>query len=53
MNDLMFAGMAGMIAVWLAIQVVPAGVASVEAGLALLCLSSFAMVAIGAGGVMR
>ncbi len=50
MNDLMFAGIAGMIAVWLLEQLVPAGVAAVEAGLAVVFLASFAMVAIGAGG---
>ncbi len=52
MNDLMFAGMAGMIAVWLLVQLVPAGVAAVEAALAVVFVASLVAALVG-GGVMR
>jgi hypothetical protein len=57
MNDLMLAGLAGMIASWIAIQILPGGVMEIDAVLALLCLLSLAAALVGGGmvvaGVMR
>jgi hypothetical protein len=58
MNDLMIFGLAGMIASWIAIQLVPGGRhMKLDAFLALLCLLSLAAALVGGGmvvaGVMR
>ncbi len=53
MNELMFIGLAGMIAVWIALQFVPSGYMKLDALLALLFLASIAAALVGAGGVMR
>jgi hypothetical protein len=57
MNDLMIFGLAGMIASWIAIQILPGGVMEIDAVLALLCLLSLAAALVGGGmvvaGVMR
>ncbi len=57
MNDLMLAGLAGMIASWIAIQILPGGVMEIDAVLALLFLLSLAAALVGGGmlvaGAMR
>lgn len=57
MNDLMIAGLAGMIASWLAIQIVPGGHMKTDAFIALLCILSVAAALVGGvmvvAGVMR
>jgi hypothetical protein len=52
MNDLMLAGLAGMIASWIAIQIVPAGHMKTDALLALLCILSVAAALVGGGMVV-
>jgi hypothetical protein len=52
MNDLMIFGLAGMIASWIAIQILPGGVMEIDAFLALLCLLSLAAALVGGGMVV-